>query len=63
MPIPSFRRHRMLRATGAIGALTASLLLGACSSVGVGVSVPIFPGVSIGIGGGSGGLHVGVGAG
>lgn len=38
-------------------------LLGACSSVGVGGSVPLIPRVAIGVGMGSGGVNVGVSAG
>jgi hypothetical protein len=38
-------------------------LLGACSSIGLGVSVPLVPGVSIGVGVGSGGVNAGVSAG
>lgn len=40
-----------------------SALLGACSSIGLGVSVPLIPGVSIGVGVGSGGVNAGVSAG
>lgn len=47
-------------------AATAGLVVGlaGCSSVGggVGVSVPVLPGVHIGVGVGTGGVHVGVGA-
>lgn len=38
-------------------------LIGGCSSVGIGVSVPLIPGVAIGVGVGSGGVNAGVSAG
>jgi hypothetical protein len=38
-------------------------LLGACSSIGLGISVPLVPGISIGVGVGSGGVNAGVSAG
>ena len=41
------------------GLLAMLALLGACSSIGVGISVPIIPGVSIGVGVGSGGVSAG----
>jgi len=40
-----------------------AVLMGGCSSVGLGVSVPLIPGVSIGVGVGSGGVNAGVSAG
>lgn len=41
--------------------LLSSILTG-CGSVGAGISVPILPGVSLGVGVGSGGVQLGVGA-
>ena len=40
----------------------ATLLVG-CGSIGIGISVPLIPGISIGVGAGSGGVNAGVSAG
>lgn len=46
-----------------LAAICLLALLSACGSVGLGVSVPVIPGVSIGVGVGSGGVNAGVSAG
>jgi hypothetical protein len=49
-------QHRHL----GLAALLATTLLSGCAA---GISIPIFPGVSVGVSAGKGGLNVGVGAG
>jgi len=66
-PILSGPKKAILMNPSTLPRICATICLavsvGACSSIGLGVSVPLIPGVSIGVGAGSGGVNAGVSAG